>query len=248
MSKDKFNLDNFDLSDVVGHLLDGTRGFDGERSSIRNLIDPFAAALESALNGYETESQWLEAEHQRTRQKALMNHVGNLQQSIIGKLEGWTSYPAGTNRPDVVGRRDSQLLLFEVKNKHNTMNARSSEATYDLLVNFLSRKEFQGYTAGVVAIIAPVRQGSYFKPFAPSGNPQRKDIVFMPGRVFYAFATDAQNRMPYKNVQPSDPIHTWESWHTIDLIVAEFWNEIQKQTKYVVPKWIKDLTNQALGI
>lgn len=241
-------MGSFDLSDVVSHLLSNTQHFDGQGASSRNLIDPFAAALESALNGYKTEAEWLEAEHQRTRQKALMNHIGDLQQSIIGKLPGWTTYATGTDMPDVVGNRGKQLLLVEVKNKHNTMNARSSEATYHTLVDFLSRSKFKGYTAAVVAVIAPVRQGSYFKPFAPSGNPERKDIVYMSGRVFYALATDPECRVPYKTVQPTDAIHKWESWSAIDVMINEFWIEIEKQTKYKVPKWIKDLTEQALGI
>jgi len=241
-------MGNFDLSGVVKHLLANAKSFDGESASTRNLIDPFAAALESALNGYKTEGEWLEAEHQRTRQKALMNHLGDLQQSIIGKLPGWSTHSSGTDMPDVVGNRGKQLLLCEIKNKHNTMNARSSEATYRTLVEFLSRKEFQGYSAAVVAVISPVRRGAYFKRFAPSGHVERDDIVFMPGRVFYAIATDPQHRVPFKSVQPSDPMHSWESWVAIDLMVKEFWNEIEKQTNYSVPKWIKDLTAQALGV
>lgn len=247
MVNNSFSMGSFDLSNVVRHLLANTKSFDGIDASSRNLIDPFAAALESALNGYETEAEWLEAEHQRTRQKALMNHIGNLQQSIIGQLPGWTTYATGTGMPDVVGNRGKQLLLCEVKNKHNTMNARSSVATYHALVDFLSENQFKNYTAAVVAVIAPVRRGAYFKPFAPSGNPERTDIVYMSGRVFYALATDPEKRIPYKTVLPSDPMHRWESWSAIDLMIKEFWTEIEKQTNYSVPDWIKELTAQALG-
>jgi hypothetical protein len=242
-----FNLSNFDLSEIVANLLTRVKRFDEEKASKANLIDPFAAALESALNGYVSKDEWIETEHQRTRQKNLMNHIGDLQQSIIGKLPGWTSYPSGTGMPDVVGRRGKQLLLCEVKNKHNTMNSNSSAETYDLLAEFLAKEEFSGFTAGVVAVISPIKHDAYFKPFAPAGRRIRDDIVYLPGRVFYAMATDPQERIPFKSMEPSDDISNWESWIAIDLMLREFWLEIEKQTKYHTPDWIKELTDQALG-
>ena len=56
----KFNLAKFDLADVVGSLLERAGNFDSEKASKNNLIDPFAAALESALNGYKSENEWKE--------------------------------------------------------------------------------------------------------------------------------------------------------------------------------------------
>ena len=243
----KFDLAKFDLADVVGSLIERAGNFDGEKASAHNLIDPFAAALESALNGYESEADWKESEHQRTRQKNLMNHIGDLQQSIIGKLPGWTSHKSGTDMPDVVGIRGKQLMLCEVKNKHNTMNKNSSAETYDVLEEFLERPEFKGYTAGVVAIISPIKQGAFFKPFNPSGRPERKDIVLMPGRVFYAIAADPLERIPFKSIQPDEDMTKWPSWKAIDLMMEEFWIEIEKQTGYKTPDWIKKLSVQALG-
>jgi hypothetical protein len=243
----QFDLAKFDLADVVANLLSRAKSFDGEKASKANLIDPFAAALESAINGYKSESEWKETEHQRTRQKNLMNHIGDLQQSIIGKLPGWTSHSSGSGMPDVVGRRGNQLMVCEVKNKHNTMNSNSSAETYDVLAEFLSLPEFKGFTAGVVAVIAPIKKDSYFKPFAPAGRKEREDIVYLPGRVFYAIATDPHERVPFKSLQPEENISNWESWIAIDLMMQEFWLEIEKQTQYRTPSWIKQLTSQALG-
>ena len=243
----QFNLAKFELAEVVGNLLTRAKNFDGDKASKANLIDPFAAALESALNGYESESEWTETEHQRTRQKNLMNHIGDLQQSIIGKLPGWASHPSGSDMPDIVGKRGKQMMLCEVKNKHNTMNSNSSGETYDVLEEFLGRPEFKGFTAGVVAVISPINKNAYFKPFAPGGRKERKDIVYMPGRVFYAIATDPLERVPFKSVEPEENISNWDSWVAIDLMMAEFWLEIEKQTKYKTPDWIKELTVQALG-
>ena len=243
----EFDLAKFDLADVVESLLSRAKNFDGDKASKANLIDPFAAALESAINGYESEAEWKETEHQRTRQKNLMNHVGDLQQSIIGKLPGWVSHHSGTDMPDVVGKRGKQLMLCEVKNKHNTMNSNSSAETYDVLEEFLTRPEFKGFTAGVVAVISPIKKDAYFRPFAPAGRKEREDIVYLPGRVFYAIATDPLERVPYKTLQPGENISSWESWMAIDLMMEEFWLEIEKQTNYRTPDWIKHLTAQALG-
>lgn len=243
----KFKLAKFELTEVVQNLISRVQNFDGDKASKNNLIDPFAASLESALNGYKSESEWKETEHQRTRQKNLMNHLGDLQQSIIGKLPGWTSYPSGSGMPDVVGRRGKQLMLCEVKNKHNTMNSNSSAETYDVLSEFLGRPEFEGFTAGVVAVISPINEDLYFKPFAPAGRPERADIVYMPGRVFYAIATDPEERVPFKSIQPDESLSKWHSWIAIDLMMEEFWVEIEKQTGYKTPEWIKKLSNQALG-
>jgi hypothetical protein len=242
-----FDLAKFDLADVVNNLLSRAKNFDGDKASKANLIDPFAAALESALNGYESEAEWKETEHQRTRQKNLMNHIGDLQQSIIGKLPGWTSHPSGSGMPDVVGRRGNQLMLCEVKNKHNTMNSNSSAETYDVLSDFLEHPEFKGFTAGVVAVISPIKSDAFFRPFAPAGRKEREDIVYMPGRVFYAIATDPNERVPFKSLQPNEDISNWESWIAIDLMMQAFWLEIEKQTNYKTPDWIKELSEQALG-
>lgn len=246
---EEFNLAKFDLADVVGSLIESVSNFDGDMASANNLIDPFAAALESAINGYQSEADWKDSEHQRTRQKNLMNYIGDLQQSIIGKLPGWTSHRSGTDMPDVVGIRNKQLMLCEVKNKHNTMNNSSAKETYNVLAEFLERPEFKGYTAAVVQIISPVRRGrgAFFKPFSPPGRPERQDIVLLPGRVFYAIATDPMERIPYISVQPTDDLTKWDSWKAIDLMMEEFWLEIEKQTSYKTPDWIKKLSVQSLG-
>jgi len=69
----------------------------------------------------------------------------------------------------------------------------------------------------------------------------------MPGRVFYALATDPLERVPFKTVQPGENISNWDSWIAIDLMMEEFWLEIEKQTNYKTPDWIKELSVQALG-
>ena len=51
-------IDQDNLADVIASLIERAGNFDGEKASTNNLIDPFAAALESALNGYKSEADW----------------------------------------------------------------------------------------------------------------------------------------------------------------------------------------------
>jgi len=69
----------------------------------------------------------------------------------------------------------------------------------------------------------------------------------MPGRVFYAIASDPHERVPFQSIQPHENFSKLESWSAIDLMMEEFWTEIEKQTGYKTPDWIKKLSVQALG-
>jgi hypothetical protein len=243
----EFKLKSFELAPIVAKLLERINQFDNTKASKKNLVDPFAAALEFAVNEYPSQVAWEFAEQGRQRQKNLMNHIGDLQQSIIGQLEGWESHSSGTHNPDIVGSRGRQKMIAEVKNKHNTMNHNSSGETYDVLDSFLDHSEFHGFTAAVITVIAPPAKDVFFRHFAPGGRPIRNDIVLLSGRVFYAIATDPMERTPFIDFQPNEDMRKWPSWIAIDLMLEEFWAEIQSQTGQVVPKWIRNLTEQALG-
>lgn len=220
--------------------------FDAERSSKDNLVDPFAASLEAALYKYSTKRQWQEVEQQRTRQKNLMNHLGWLQQEIIGQLPGWESFRSGQDMPDVVGQRGRQKFICEVKNKHNTMNKNATAETYDVMAEYLSRSKFAGFTGVLVQIVAKTPRDRFWKLFAPPGRKQRTDMLVMNARVFYAFATDPEKRRPEIDVTANENMTKWESWHALDFMLEEFWAELERQTQFVTPNWIKDIASQTL--
>jgi hypothetical protein len=220
--------------------------FDAEKSSKTNLVDPFAASLEAALYKFSTQRQWQEVELQRARQKNLMNHLGWLQQEIIGQLSGWKSFKSGLDMPDVVGERGRQKFICEVKNKHNTMNKNSTAETYDVMAEYLSRPKFSGFTGVLVQIIAKTPKDVYWKPFAPPGRKPRPDMLVMNARVFYAFATDPEKRRPEIDVKPTENLTKWESWGALDFMLEEFWIELERQTKFVTPDWIKQIAFDTL--
>ena len=241
-----FKIPDFDLSKVFKDFFAKAENYDAEKSAKANLVDPFAAALEAALLNYESEEEWQNTENQRTRQKNLTNHLGDLQQEIIGQLPGWKSFASGTSKPDVVGVRGHQKIICEVKNKHNTMNKNSSAETYDVMSDFLNKKEFNKFTGIVVQIVKKTPKNAFWIPFSPPGRKVRRDILVMNSRVFYAFATDPQQRIPEIDVKPNENLKKWESWHALDFMLEEFWAELEKQTNFKTPKWIKALAQSNL--
>lgn len=235
------------LDRLVIELLARLRRFDIANNFDSNIVDPFAAAFEASVFGHETEDSWRKSEIHRQKQKALMNHLGQIQQSIIGCLPGWTSYEAGSDEPDVVGVRGGQRIIAEVKNKHNTMNANSAGETYDKLVGFLQREKYQGFVGVVVQVIGPARY-EHWRHFAPGVNRTlRDDIIVMNGRPFYALALDLEQRQPGISVKPTDKIDQWPTWHAIDEVTEQFFQSISRNTGSEVPLWVMQFLEPALG-
>jgi hypothetical protein len=228
---------------LVEQLLARTNAFNAASASSRNITDPFAAALESALFGLPTKDAWESLEVHRQKQKNLMNHIGLLHQDLIGGLEGWKSYDAGSDQPDVVGSRGSQKIIGEVKNKHNTMNARSSEATYDKLAEQLASPEYKGYVGVVIQVLGnDQRPGRNWKPFAPGASRHaRNDIVVMSGKVFYAIATDSDKRQINQSVTSTTDMTRWESWGAFKQMATEVFDAITKVTDAATPTWIRQI-------
>lgn len=241
-----FTILHSSLTEIVADLIKGSTVVDPDANVEKNLIDPYAAALESVLSGYTTQKEWELADFRRRNQKTMMNHLGDAQQRIIGTLPGWTSHRSGTGKPDVVGVRGDQRIIAEVKNKHNTMNYNSSRETYDELTRHLDSGEFRGFTAAVVTLISPTKT-PLIRHFAPGGKPVRDDVLIMSGRVFYAFATDPNLRTPSVSLAESQDISRWTSWTAIDVISEAFFSEVEKQTGLTIPAWARALTKQAFN-
>lgn len=236
------------LDQLVVQLLAKIDRFDETNSFGSNIVDPFAAALEAAIFRHITEDSWRQSELHRQKQKALMNYVGQMHQEIIGCLPGWTSFSAGSNSPDVVGVRGSQRIIAEIKNKHNTMNARSAAETYDTMVDFLARDEYQGYIGIVVQVIGPRLSGGHWKNFAPGRNrPARPDIIVMNGRPFYSIAVDRLNRQPNIDVRATDDLQNWDTWLAIDEMIEQLFVSIGRLTGSEIPEWVNSLIVPALG-
>ncbi len=149
----------------------------------RNTIDPFSAAVDSALRGI-TGRHWLNSERARQRQKSLQNKIGDLHEIALDCISSCRRRPKP--HPDVDNLTDKWLA--EVKNKYNTTKGSDRPNRYDDLVKHLDSDEYNGFTAYFVEIMQRNKQ-TFDKPFCPSGRIERKDIRHVDGRTFYAMAS-----------------------------------------------------------
>ncbi|HSX15404.1 MAG TPA: Eco47II family restriction endonuclease [Candidatus Saccharimonadales bacterium] len=154
----------------------------------RNVIDPFSALVDAARQHIDIEA-WMEQEKSRQIQKAFSNALGDFHQDILGAMPGWENAGRGGSY-DV--KNEELQVIAEVKNKHNTMNARSAISVYDNLQKHLDYSESRVKKA-YLAEIVPKKPKPYELPFAPSERgtkrPARPDIVKTDGKSFYALAS-----------------------------------------------------------
>lgn len=159
-----------------------------------NVIDPFSALVDSARQNITIET-WLEQEKSRQVQKSLQNALGDFHQSILGSMSGWEN--AGiAGSYDVINRNLG--VIAEIKNKYNTMNARSAISVYDNLSRHIDYSQEKINRAYLVEII-PKSPKEYQTQFAPSergtSRPARSDIIRIDGKSFYDMASGTEDSL-----------------------------------------------------
>lgn len=161
---------------------------DVERDPYRNVIDPFSALLGAARQKISTD-EWMDQEIARQVEKAFSGALGDFHQDVLGFMPGWENAGRGGSF-DI--KNDSLKIIAEVKNKHNTMNARSALSVYDNLQRHL---DYGGDTITMAYLVevVPKRPRPYQTPFCPSERgtqrPRRDDILKIDGKSFYAMAS-----------------------------------------------------------
>ena len=172
----KINLIKNDTNPLIGNL--------------ENLIDPIGASIEIATIYGNKKENWAVSEQARSKQKTIMNIVGNLQQSFIGCLPNWESNPTGSNKPDVEGKikfgKEEVSIIGEVKNKHNTLNHDSKNNVIKKMNKF-TEKEYKKAVPIVVQIVKQSynHDGKLLNFWSSSDK-----VHFMSGRIFYAIAAN----------------------------------------------------------
>lgn len=98
----------------------------------KNVIDPIKLTFDSKVYG-KTFEEIIESECIRQIDKANTNHIGYFHQNLFKYAgNGWYVPKTGF---DVVN--EERKIYVEMKNKHNTMNSSSSQATYMKMQNQL---------------------------------------------------------------------------------------------------------------
>lgn len=151
----------------------------------KNSLDPFGALFSVAYNDISLDD-WNELERERQAQKSIQNTIGEFHQNLLGSFHNWTN-PGRGGSVDLVN--ESSLIIAEIKNKHNTMNAAAANDTYAKLANHL-KYDRKGYTAYLVQIV-PKRGANYDTNWSPNHKTLalRDDIRKIDGESFYDIAS-----------------------------------------------------------
>ena len=97
-----------------------------------NKVDPIKFLFDMKFNEI-NENDYIKAEINRQVDKTISNAIGDFHQKLLGCIKGLNDLGVG-NGCDLVN--DEQTIFAELKNKHNTMNSSSSEATIQKLIHF----------------------------------------------------------------------------------------------------------------
>lgn len=130
-----YNLGFISDSDIFKHVQDTVnmyQTFIDLKEFNRNLIDPIKLTFDAKVYGKSFE-EIIESECIRQIDKANTNHIGYFHQNLFKYAgNGWYVPQKGF---DVAN--DTLHIYVEMKNKHNTMNSSSAQATYMKMQNKL---------------------------------------------------------------------------------------------------------------
>ena len=166
-----------------------------EGLSYNNIVDPFSAVFDMAVNQMNME-EWTKAEIRRQHQKTLQNAIGKFHQTVLGSVEGWEDKGVG-NVFDL--QCDSRKIFAEVKNKFNTVKGSDKIDIYNKMARWRGADpaHFE-YTGYYVQILTKKPFDQYF---VPSDNTtknkaaENKHIREIDGASFYALVTGSKTAL-----------------------------------------------------
>jgi Eco47II-like restriction endonuclease len=183
-----------ELEEIVRIVLDKgiARKKEAEKKFTKNVIDPFGSLFEAAAFNVD-HNTWKSSETIRQCQKTLQNHVGDLHQKILGKVNGWEDLSVGSV-VDLVN--EDEKIIAEVKNKYSTVTGGKLADQYYSLERLVMPKssKYKGYTAYFVNIIPkkPVRINDTFEPSDKDKGAKCAEnplIRIIDGASFYSLVT-----------------------------------------------------------
>ena len=123
-----YNLGFISDKDIFNHVKDTVEKYRFKidlKKFNKNLIDPIKLTFDSKIYAKSIE-EIIEAEIIRQMDKSNTNHIGYFHQNIFKYInKSWTVPKEGF---DLIN--ETEKIYVEMKNKHNTMNASSSQKTY----------------------------------------------------------------------------------------------------------------------
>lgn len=121
-----------------------------------NIIDPIKLLFDQAVS-HKSYEYLIQAELDRQRDKSNNNAIGNFHQNMFQYVkncvvpkEGW----------DVIFDNGSYKIYVEMKNKHNTMNSASSQATYKKM-----KQQIENFPHDYCYLVEVISNGSKNAPW-----------------------------------------------------------------------------------
>ena len=148
-----------------------------------NKVDPVKFQFDMAFNGIDPEA-YIKSEIARQDDKTISNAIGKFQQQLLGCIEGINDLGVGQGC-DISNA--AQTIFAEVKNKHNTMNSSSAEATFQKLAAVADR--FPQATCYLVQIISTSSKDELWSGSFNHKYYSHPRVRIISGDRFYALLT-----------------------------------------------------------
>ena len=157
----------------------------------KNLIDPIKLTFDFKVYG-KTLNEIIESEIIRQIDKSNNNHIGYFHQNIFKYIaKDWKVPSKGF---DIVN--DKKKIYVEMKNKHNTMNSKSSSATYMMMQDKIINDNKA--ICMLVEVIAKKSQNIKWKVSINGISSSHKNIRRVSIDKFYEYVTG--DKMAFKNL------------------------------------------------
>lgn len=181
MVRKKYNLGFIADEQIYEHVKNTVlqyRTFIDLKEFNKNILDPIKLTFDAKVYG-KTFEEIIEAECQRQIDKANTNHIGYFHQNIFKCAgNGWCVPSKGF---DVVNT--NRNIYVEIKNKHNTMNSSSSQATYMRMQGQLIKDPKS--ICMLVEVIASKSQNTIWKVSLDGERYEHKNIRMVSMDKFY---------------------------------------------------------------
>lgn len=152
-----------------------------------NKIDPIKFVFDMKFNNIQPK-EYIDLEILLQNDKTISNAIGLFHQNMLGGISGFENMGTG-NGCDI--KKMDNTIYAEVKNKHNTMNSSSAEATYQKLQNVAN--EHPNATCYLVEIIAKKSQDMLWAATLNNQYYCHSRIRKISADKFYALATGIEN-------------------------------------------------------
>lgn len=152
----------------------------------KNKLDPIKAYFDMEFNGINLET-FIDIEAKRKADKNVNNHIGNFHQELLNGIEGFEA-------PQHAGydvRKLDNTIFGELKNKFNTMNSSSTEATFQKLERYA--EQYPNSTCYLIEVIATQSQNILWTPTCSGRAYSHPNVRRISIDKFYELATGKPN-------------------------------------------------------